>query len=62
MNAHIERIMRDLKESLLELYDDAYEAGLTDQERDDIVKIKEAYARGADEGYMEGEKKRLYGR
>lgn len=56
MNAHIERIMRDLKEMLEELYDNAYEAGLLDQERDDIVKINEAYARGADKGYTVGEK------
>jgi hypothetical protein len=56
MNAHIERIMRDLKEMLEELYDDVYQMGKVDQERDDIVKINEAYDRGAEEGYAEGEK------
>jgi hypothetical protein len=61
MNAHIERIMRDLKEMLEELYDDAYRMGKVDQERDDIVKINEAYDRGAEEGYNEGEKRRMRG-
>jgi hypothetical protein len=56
MNAHIERIMRDLKEMLEELYDDAYQEGVLDQERDDIVRIDDAYDRGADEGSKEGKK------
>jgi flagellar biosynthesis/type III secretory pathway protein FliH len=56
MNAHIERIMRDLQESLEELYNDGYQMGKVDQERDDIVKIDEAYDRGAEDGYAEGEK------
>jgi hypothetical protein len=57
MNEHIEWIMRDIKESLEELYDDAYEMGKDDQERDDIVKIDEAYEKGADEGAKEGKKR-----
>jgi hypothetical protein len=44
MNAHIERILRDIKEMLEELYDDAYQMGKVDQERDDIERINDAYS------------------
>jgi hypothetical protein len=57
MNAQIERIVRDLKEMLEELYDDAYQMGKVDQKRDDIEKIDDAYDRGADEGAKGGEKR-----
>jgi DNA repair ATPase RecN len=55
MSTKIEDILRDIRVSLNEVYEDGYRVGKADQRIEDIERIDKSYDSGAEAGYTRGE-------